>query len=33
MQATRTEVFPGDHGGFGNQAEAFAARLDEVIST
>jgi hypothetical protein len=29
---TRAEMFPGDHGGFGVQAEAFAARLHEVIS-
>jgi pimeloyl-ACP methyl ester carboxylesterase len=29
---TRAEVFPGDHGGFGNQAEAFAIKLDEVLS-
>ncbi|MDG4786807.1 alpha/beta fold hydrolase [Micromonospora sp. WMMD1102] len=25
-------VFPGDHGGFGDRAEAFAARLHEVLS-
>jgi pimeloyl-ACP methyl ester carboxylesterase len=24
-------VFPGDHGGFGNEAEAFAERLDAVL--
>jgi len=29
---TRAEVFPGDHGGFGNQAEAFAVKLHEVLS-
>ena len=29
---TRPEVFPGDHGGFGAQPEAFAARLQEVLS-
>lgn len=28
---TRAEVFPGDHGGFGSQAEAFAGKLDEVL--
>ncbi|MFF0247295.1 alpha/beta fold hydrolase [Streptosporangium sandarakinum] len=27
----RPEVFPGDHGGFGAEAEAFAARLREVL--
>lgn len=26
-------VFPGDHGGFGSQPEAFASRLHEVLST
>ena len=25
-------VFPGDHGGFGQQADAFAARLDDVLT-
>jgi len=29
---TRAEVFPGDHGGFGSQAEAFADRLHEVLA-
>lgn len=29
----RTVVFPGDHGGFGTQPEAFAAKLHEVLST
>ncbi|HKA11787.1 MAG TPA: alpha/beta hydrolase [Candidatus Dormibacteraeota bacterium] len=29
---TRAAVFPGDHGGFGNQAEAFAVKLHEVLS-
>lgn len=29
---TRPEVFPGDHGGFGAQPEAFAAKLHEVLS-
>jgi hypothetical protein len=29
---TRAVVFPGDHGGFGAQPEAFAARLNEVLS-
>ncbi|GGQ25653.1 alpha/beta fold hydrolase [Streptosporangium pseudovulgare] len=28
----RPEVFPGDHGGFGAEAEAFAARLREVLA-
>jgi pimeloyl-ACP methyl ester carboxylesterase len=30
---TRPVVFPGDHGGFGNQHEAFAPRLREVFSS
>jgi hypothetical protein len=25
-------VFPGDHGGFGAQPEAFAARLHDVLT-
>jgi hypothetical protein len=25
-------LFPGDHGGFGSHPEAFAARLDDVLS-
>lgn len=29
---TRPVVFPGDHGGFGTRHEAFAAKLQEVIS-
>jgi pimeloyl-ACP methyl ester carboxylesterase len=29
---TRPVVFPGDHGGFGAQPEAFAATLQEVLS-
>jgi len=29
---TRAAVFPGDHGGFGNRAEAFAVKLHEVLS-
>jgi pimeloyl-ACP methyl ester carboxylesterase len=29
---TQPELFPGDHGGFGTQSEAFAARLREVLS-
>ena len=29
---TQPVVFPGDHGGFGVQPEAFAARLQEVLS-
>jgi len=29
---TRPVVFPGDHGGFGAQPEAFAAKLHEVLS-
>jgi pimeloyl-ACP methyl ester carboxylesterase len=29
---TQPVVFPGDHGGFGNRHEAFAARLQEVLS-
>lgn len=29
---TQPVVFPGDHGGFGAQPEAFAARLHEVLS-
>src|SRR5262249_13831176 len=29
---TRPEVFPGDHGGFGAAGDAFAARLEEVLS-
>jgi protein-tyrosine-phosphatase/pimeloyl-ACP methyl ester carboxylesterase len=29
----RPVVFPGDHGGFGAQPEAFAARLHEVLSS
>ncbi len=29
---TEPAVFPGDHGGFGAQPEAFAARLHEVLS-
>jgi len=29
---TQPEVFPGDHGGFGAEPEAFAARLHEVLS-
>lgn len=28
---TQPVVFPGDHGGFGAQPEAFAARLHEVL--
>jgi pimeloyl-ACP methyl ester carboxylesterase len=30
---TQPAVFPGDHGGFGDQREAFAARLHEVLSS
>ncbi|GAA4587343.1 alpha/beta hydrolase [Planotetraspora phitsanulokensis] len=30
---TRPVAFPGDHGGFGALPEAFAARLDEVITS
>ncbi|TDE26459.1 hypothetical protein [Actinomadura sp. 6K520] len=30
---TKAETYPGDHGGFGPAAEAFATRLDEVFST
>jgi pimeloyl-ACP methyl ester carboxylesterase len=30
---TRPVVFPGDHGGFGAQPEAFAAKLHEVLSS
>jgi len=30
--ATPAVAFPGDHGGFGSQAEAFAVKLDEVLS-
>ncbi|WP_433476742.1 alpha/beta fold hydrolase [Spirillospora sp. CA-142024] len=30
---TRAEIYPGDHGGFGTEAPAFAARLDETFST
>ncbi|NEA29410.1 alpha/beta fold hydrolase [Actinomadura bangladeshensis] len=29
---TSAEVYPGDHGGFGAEAEAFAARLDAVFA-
>ncbi len=29
---TQPVVFPGDHGGFGAQPEAFAASLHEVLS-
>jgi len=29
---TQTVMFPGDHGGFGAEPEAFAARLHEVLS-
>ncbi len=29
---TRAAAFPGDHGGFGSQPEAFADRLHEVLS-
>jgi pimeloyl-ACP methyl ester carboxylesterase len=29
--ATEAAVFPGDHGGFGNDVEAFAATLDRVL--
>lgn len=29
---TKTEVFPGDHGGFGLHHQAFAAQLDDVLS-
>jgi pimeloyl-ACP methyl ester carboxylesterase len=28
---TEAQVFPGDHGGFGSEHEAFAAKLDEVL--
>ncbi len=30
---TQPVVFPGDHGGFGAQHEAFAAKLHEVLSS
>jgi pimeloyl-ACP methyl ester carboxylesterase len=30
---TQPIVFPGDHGGFGAQPEAFAAKLDEVLAS
>lgn len=29
---TKAVVFPGDHGGFGSQPEAFAAKLHDVLS-
>lgn len=29
---TRAETYPGDHGGFGREAEAFASRLHAVFS-
>jgi hypothetical protein len=29
---TEPVIFPGDHGGFGAESEAFAARLREVLS-
>jgi hypothetical protein len=29
---TRAAIFPGDHGGFGTNVEAFAATLQEVLS-
>jgi pimeloyl-ACP methyl ester carboxylesterase len=32
LLGTRAVVFPGDHGGFGIEAEAFAAKLHEVLS-
>ncbi|GAA0568875.1 alpha/beta fold hydrolase [Actinomadura livida] len=30
---TKADTYPGDHGGFGPAADAFATRLDEVFST
>ena len=30
---TEPVVFPGDHGGFGVQPEAFAAKLHEVLAS
>jgi hypothetical protein len=30
---TQAVVFPGDHGGFGAQPEAFAAKLHQVLSS
>ncbi|MFI0410858.1 alpha/beta fold hydrolase [Actinomadura sp. 3N508] len=30
---TKAETYPGDHGGFGQEAEAFATRLHAVFST
>jgi hypothetical protein len=29
---TQPELFPGDHGGFGTESEAFAARLRDVLT-
>jgi pimeloyl-ACP methyl ester carboxylesterase len=29
---TQAELFPGDHGGFGTQSQAFAARLRDVLA-
>ncbi|WP_440087052.1 alpha/beta fold hydrolase [Streptosporangium sp. LJ11] len=33
LLGTRPAAFPGDHGGFGSEPEAFAARLHQVLST
>ncbi|MEU8384245.1 alpha/beta hydrolase [Streptosporangium sp. NPDC048865] len=33
LLGTRPTAFPGDHGGFGSQPEAFAAKLHQVLSS
>ena len=32
LLGSEAAVFPGDHGGFGQQADAFAAKLDDVLT-